>query len=177
MANCLFNYGLTYQQTFEILNAADIDPATNDLEGQSINGSAVKKVTGSDILKLNWNSSRATDQRKTDQIMFSIKKSLVDGKDYFDLKDYNDNMYNNGKGFNAKNVTINVGDKDIPINKINVTVDWDTEVKSTGNIPKQNTHLKTYTHEYRDPSGRFGAQRILITFDENYYKDYTKFYY
>ncbi len=157
---------------FQKSNITEIIP--NETE---ISGKTVKQVTGSDVLKLDWSSPQATAQRKVDQIMFGIKKSQIEGKTSFDLKDYNLNTYNKGKMFNASNKTIRTEKGKIPILNINVSSDWNTRIKSVGEEPKQIFQQQSYKHEYRDINGRYGAPRILITIDEKYFDDYTNFYY
>lgn len=120
-------YGLSEEQASKILTDSKLPQNGEIKEGSKISGESVKKVTGSDVLKLDWVSPQATDQRKVDQIMFGVKKSQVNGKDFLDLKDFNTNMYNGGAGFNAQNVTIKVGNERIPILIINLTNDWNTK--------------------------------------------------
>ena len=70
-------YGLSEMQASDILNEANL-PQTGDIKaGSKISGDAVRKVTGSDLLKFNWSSPQATDQRKVYNIAFAL---LYDNK-------------------------------------------------------------------------------------------------
>jgi len=121
-------YGLSAKQTIDIFDKAGVGVVK---AGETqISGETVKSVTGSEILKLDWKSDRATDQRKVDQIMFGVKKSQVENKQSLDLKDFNTNMYNDGVGFNASNVSIRVRNERVKIQNINGATDWSTSLMS-----------------------------------------------
>jgi RHS repeat-associated protein len=181
-------YNLSFNQAKSIFENAGISNPVNNYgfaksieTGTAIGGDAVKKVTGSEILKLDWNSSRATDQRKTDQIMFAIKKSQIDKKDFFDLKDFNYNIYNQGKGFNAQNVTIRVGNDRTDILNINVTTDWYTKIMSYSQPPNQDliTLIETWTF-YSDASiknPKSTRPMILIKMNSEASNKFAKYYY
>lgn len=172
-------YGLTEGQATMILTDAKLPQDGEIKEKSIISGTTVEKVTKSNVLKLDWKSAQASDQRKVDQVMFSIKYSQMQGKEYFDLKDFNNNMYNKENGFIAKNVTISLGDKRIPINSLTISTNWNTKTKSYGQPLKQifNSEPPTSRQEYRDPTGSFGQQRILINLLDIYVSDYENYYY
>jgi len=182
-------YNLSFDQAKSIFENAGISNPVNSAgfgkaiePGTEISGDAVKKAIGSEILKLDWHSSRATDQRKTDQIMFAIKKSQIDQKDFFDLKDYNYNIYNQGKGFNAQNVTVNVGNERINILNINVSTDWYSKVMSYPQPAKQDpvhTSIETWCF-YSDASLRNPKSTrpmMLIKMNSESSDKFAKYYY
>jgi len=93
------------------INSGDIK------EGDVIKGDAVKKATGSEVLKGNWHNMNAS--QKASQIMFALiygankKSSLPNGIYGVDLNDFIDGFYSKDGGSMYKNVTIPLkgGDK------------------------------------------------------------------
>ena len=65
-------YGLTSQQTDAIFEKSNV---TTVREGTMVTGNAVKQVTGSTVLRLNWNN--ATKEQKAFQAMFGILHSTL----------------------------------------------------------------------------------------------------
>ena len=78
-------------------------------EGQTIKGETVKKVTGNDVLKGNWQNM--SNNQKASQLLFAIKYSSCKGDWYFDLQDFANGFQSGGNGFNfpASNVSDGTG--------------------------------------------------------------------
>ena len=78
-------YDLSKKEAQAIFNSKDsklnYDKETGNLiEGSFVTGKAVKKTTGSDILKLDLMSNMATDQRIFEHYLFAINHSKSQGK-------------------------------------------------------------------------------------------------
>ncbi len=177
-------YNLSFDQAKSIFENAGISNPVNNYgfaksieTGTAIGGDAVKKVTGSEILKLDWNSSRATDQRKTDQIMFAIKYNKTKEISSFDMKDFNTNIYNAYKGLNLYNkVNIRVGDNErIPAVNIDASFDGRSMINSSYQF-SDIEGTNDYNFKYFDPAGTHGAPRLYIRINEKYVNKYENYY-
>jgi len=77
-------YDLTDEQASKMLG-----PNSEVVAGEtSISGAQAKEATGSDVLKLDLNSSMATDQRVIDQAVFAMDNSKSEGDWGFSSTDY-----------------------------------------------------------------------------------------
>ncbi len=86
-------YGLDAKTAGTILGRSGITKDEQIVAGKtSISGETVKSVTGSEVLKLDWNSASATSQRKVYHIGFALLYENLYGKGYFTLNDYILNM-------------------------------------------------------------------------------------
>ena len=177
-------YNLSFDQAKSIFENAGISNPVNNYGfaksikiGTAIGGDAVKKVIGSEILKLDWESKRATGQRKTDQIMFALKYNKTKENWCFDMKDFNTNMYNAYEGLTLHNkVNIRVGDNErIPAVTIDASFDGRSMIMTdykSGDVDGTNDDL----YRYFDPAGKYGVPRLYIRINEKYSEKYENYY-
>ncbi|HOV55709.1 MAG TPA: RHS repeat-associated core domain-containing protein [Bacteroidales bacterium] len=177
-------YNLSFDQAKSIFENAGISNPVNNFGfaksikiGTAIGGDAVKKVIGSEILKLDWESKRATGQRKTDQIMFALKYNKTKENWCFDMKDFNTNMYNAYEGLTLHNkVNIRVGDNErIPAVTLDASFDGRSMIMTdykSGDVDGTNDDL----YRYFDPAGKYGVPRLYIRINEKYSEKYENYY-
>jgi hypothetical protein len=177
-------YNLSFDQAKSIFENAGISNPVNSAgfgkaiePGTEISGDAVKKAIGSEILKLDWHSSRATDQRKIDQIMFAIKYNKTKDISSFDMKDFNTNMYDAYKGLKLTNkVNIRVGDNErIPVLDVDASFDGRSMISTSFNV-KQINNTSDISYQYRDPAGKYGAPRLYLRINDKYAEKFENYY-
>jgi hypothetical protein len=166
-------YGLSTTDATKILQKNNL-PTDGDIkEGSTVSGESAKEVTGSDILKLDWKSSQATNQRKVDQLMFAIDYAQIknisqtDGSDVnptFDMSKFNTNMYDAWKGFRAYNVNVSIGNSRIPIKRVDASFSGQTKVTAYPAI-KQVPETYDYTAQFYNGQNR---TMLLLRFDIKY---------
>ena len=123
-------YGLPQEQAEAITGTEGKEPIK---AGTKITGETVKKVTGSDVLKLDLTSSRATEQRRFDQLVFAIDRSKKDGFE-IDPKIYFSNIKRGtttagGTGGLTGRGTIQIDKKNIQVH-YSATVNWSAKLSN-----------------------------------------------
>ena len=94
-------------------------------EGDVIKGDAVKKATGSDVLKGNWGNM--TDTQKASQIMFGMmygekhNSTTSNGAYAIDINDFVDGFYVPENGLRLNNVTVPVRGGTIKLDHMTIT--------------------------------------------------------
>ncbi len=82
-------YGIDQDQAEEITGTKGEETVE---KGTKISGEKVEEVTGSEILKMDWQSEKATDSRRIDHILFAMEKSAAEGTYTFKTQDYFKNI-------------------------------------------------------------------------------------
>ncbi|MCB9361355.1 MAG: hypothetical protein H6588_08640 [Flavobacteriales bacterium] len=113
-------------------------------EGSIISGKNVKAATktekfeGSEVLKLDLNSDRATDQRKFNQLIFAADHSRSKNQEgykplnYFKGKDALV-KWNGATSLSGKNVIADVRGKKIPVKHFTANIYWNAPIRNTPN--------------------------------------------
>ncbi len=82
-------YGIAQDQAEKITGTQGAELVQKDTK---ISGNKVKEVTGSEILKMDWQSKMASDSRRIDQTLFAMEHSISEGKNTFKTQDYFKNI-------------------------------------------------------------------------------------
>jgi RHS repeat-associated protein len=121
-------YGVSDKEAKKIFKANRLSTSINIKKGRNISGKSIKKVTGSNILKLNLTSPQATPQRKLDHLIFSLERSKKDGstmdpKQYFgNIMEGTSSFFTGYGGFKGRG-NINVGGKEVNV-YYNAVINW-----------------------------------------------------
>ena len=174
-------YGLDAKTAGTILGRSGITKDEQIVAGKtSISGETVEGVTGSDVLKMDWDSEQATTQKKADQLMFAIKYSQqISQSDLVDLKDFFTNI-GGVKGItNLSNISINVGNGErIPVKNIALGISGWTTLRSSGESPDNIDGTDDFKHEYRSTVNPKNIRSTMSMRISNQYKDkYIDYYY
>jgi hypothetical protein len=121
-------YGISDKKAKKIFKANRLSISSNIKKGESISGESIKKVTGSNILKLNLTSPQATSQRKLDHLIFSLDRSKKDGytmdpKQYFGNVKKGTTSFFTGTGGLSGRGDINVDGKEVNV-YYNAVINW-----------------------------------------------------
>jgi RHS repeat-associated protein len=174
-------YGLSNEQASQIMNKAKLPQNGEISVGSKISGEIVESVTGSEVLKLDWKSPRATNQRKAFHTMFAIlhsqNRSNNDG--IVEMKDYMTSF----RSMQLKgNFTIPVKGGKIPATFIDMTIsETYSKLINEGqpfNYFTTSSGGDAFSQKFiQYPFKRIGIDRLMITIDAKYDNIYQKSYY
>ena len=168
-------YSLTEIQTNAIFNKSNVNPESKN---KKISGEIVKKVTGNNVLKLDWNS--ASDKQKVYQAMFGILHSNLMKKDA-NMLDYFTNLPSNGNPAHlfVKDVTIPLyGGKIMKLQAFNSTFCKEYPIVGLPQPAKYFPNGDKVSQSFLQiPSGHRGIRRITVSFSSNYEEIYSNSYY
>jgi hypothetical protein len=173
-------YGLSDAQASQIMSESGLPQKGEIATGATISGEDVKAVTGNEVLKLDWKSSRATNQRKAYHTMFAILHSQNRSNNgIVDMKDY---MTSFRPMKLAGNFSIPVKGGKIFATFIDMTIsETYSKLINQGqpfNYFTTSSGGDAFSQKYlQHPSGKFGLERLLITIDAKYDDIYKKSYY
>jgi RHS repeat-associated protein len=184
-------YGLDATTSGKILGTAGITKNEEIKPGTTISGDAVKKVTGSDVLKLDWNSPQATNQRNANHIMFCMLHAKQT-KNYnatgsVSLHNYVTNMLIPASGINFDNVRIPLlGGGTMPVDRMSIapssTLGKDLLIMSSGiegGPFKRRDGSSFYNYKYDSGKNPYAGSRfraITIAYPSAYYDDFDNSY-
>ena len=168
-------YGLSNQQTDAIFKESNV---TSVSKGTIIKGNAVRKVTGSNVLKLDWNES--SDKQKAYQAMFGILHSNLKKKDA-NMLDYFSNLPLNGDPahLSVKNVRIPLyGGKTMKLQNFNSTFCKEYPMIGLPQPAQYDLNVDKVSQTFLQiPSGCRGIKRITVSFSGSDEDNYTNSYY
>ena len=179
-------YGLSEAEASDIFKVANLPQQGKISNGTKISSKDVKKVTGSEVLKLDWNSTKATPQRKVYHIGFAHLYENLHGNGHFALNKYFYNMpQSTGDQSNRNfhgNLRIPIKGGSIPICNLNMSASGKTILYMDGLFKQNDRGDMNQFYNVFNPNGKNMKQQLgnlpmlLITipleysdvFDNNY---------
>ncbi|MEM6736990.1 MAG: RHS repeat-associated core domain-containing protein [Bacteroidota bacterium] len=164
----------------DVLNQPSRSPAG---EGDIISGISVANVTGSKVLKMDWQSSVATDSRRINQILFAMEYTISEGQ--FNHNNFFQNIpyHPTGEGYGFGNTSMLRGTTTkITGSQMPISVMLNHKSKlPTSSIPDSNDnwyvpHQRMYYFHYDAESGsNYPAINMFIKFQgESNMKSFTR---
>jgi len=172
-------YNLSFEQAKNIFENAGISNPVNSAgfgkaikPGTEISGDAVKKATGSEILKGQF--GKMTKGQIASQIIFAIAHSKLKGDWYFDLKDYMDGFQIGKGGVDLSNFKLTPSYDNIPI--INLSIGCTYEYTKIQNYPVLSSDdiANKFIYDFRTAAGEGIRPMIMFTIDKKYYETFEK---
>ena len=179
-------YGLSEAEASDIFKVANLPQQGEISNGTKISSKDVKKVTGSEVLKLDWNSTKATPQRKVYHIGLALLYENLHGNGHFALNKYFYNMpQSTGDQSNRNfhgNLRIPIKGGSIPICNLNMSASGKTILYMDGLFKQNDRGDMNQFYNVFNPNGKNMKQQLgnlpmlLITipleysdvFDNNY---------